>query len=166
MVAFSYYENYIDGSFGGKSKRPEHQFRSILHTNAEMYILGEKYDLPALKKLALVKFDNAEKEMVSKAKRDHVLSLIPLVYTGTLDTDRGLRDRMVQYVTANAKELAKDSKIKSLITENPDFVLEVIGNTVPPKAPTPYTRACRRCKATDKWKTDHVICSCGWREKC
>lgn len=163
MMDFLYLFDYDDGHYSGLSNRKDHAYRSARYTNAEMYALGEKYDLQGLKKTAAAKFETA---LHSETRGTPILPLITLIYASTPENDRGLRDLILPVALVNAKNLSNVPGFKSMIVENAEFVSDVFGKTIAPKAPPPYTGTCTRCKVADKWKADHVRCSCGWGESC
>ncbi|KAL6714132.1 hypothetical protein ACLMJK_008626 [Lecanora helva] len=102
LVDYAYVLDYTDHEYAHKSNSEEHKFISALHTNAELYLLGEKYDLQGLKKLAGTKFDMAVAKLGTKPPEPSaMLSLVSIVCEGTPVKDRGLRDRVVSLALAN-----------------------------------------------------------------
>lgn len=74
--------------------------KSRLQVHAQMYSLGDKYDLPALKKEAARRFEE-DVETPGETKRETtltLLSVVPLIYSTTPDTDAGLRDPVVRQI--------------------------------------------------------------------
>ncbi|KAL9135501.1 MAG: hypothetical protein Q9175_003303 [Cornicularia normoerica] len=73
--------------------------KTRLHVHAQMYSLGDKYDLPGLKKEAARRFNEDVKiSGDSKCETLTLLSVVPTVYEITLDSDRGLRDIVVRQI--------------------------------------------------------------------
>lgn len=74
--------------------------KSRLQVHAQMYSLGDKYDLPALKKEAARRFEE-DVETPGETRRETtltLLSVVPLIYSTTPDTDAGLRDPVVRQI--------------------------------------------------------------------
>ena len=73
--------------------------KTPLQVHAQMYSLGDKYDLPGLKKEAARRFNEDVKiSGDSKCETLTLLSVVPTVYEITLDSDRGLRDIVVRQI--------------------------------------------------------------------
>ena len=70
-----------------------------LHVHAQMYSVGDKYDLPSLKKEAARRFGE-DVRIPGHSKRETLtlLSVVQTVYQTTPDSDRGLRDLVVQHI--------------------------------------------------------------------
>ena len=137
-----------------------------LHDHVGTYILGEKYDLPGLKQLSQAKFKSTCSKFTAPVLLPVFLSLVPLVYDNTSEKDRGMRDSLLAYILRFPRSTSNLPDFKAIAAANLDFVAELIGKTVSLKPPPPYKGSCTRCKATDKWKVDHVTCGCGWGERC
>ena len=70
-----------------------------LHVHAQMYSLGDKYDLPGLKNEAVRRFkEDVKIPGDRKSETLTLLSVVPTVYTTTPDSDRGLRNLLVQHI--------------------------------------------------------------------
>ena len=70
-----------------------------LHVHAQMYGLGDKYHLPALKKEALRRFDQDVRIPTdSKSETLRLLLVVPTIYSTTPETDRQLRNLVVRQV--------------------------------------------------------------------
>ena len=64
-----------------------------------MYCLGDKYDVRSLKKEAVRRFSEDMKTLGNlKSQTRTLLSVVPTVYLTTPDSDRGLRNLLVQHV--------------------------------------------------------------------
>ncbi|KAF2724463.1 hypothetical protein K431DRAFT_198664, partial [Polychaeton citri CBS 116435] len=82
----------------------------VLH--AQLYALGDKYDIPSLKQKALLGFRS------DIAKRWNILSLARAtrdVFTTTPDSDRKLRDVTAETLYAHASDVADDPGIEAVI---------------------------------------------------
>ena len=100
---------------------------SELYTHAQMYALADEYDIKDLKDEALWKFNQV---LVSKKGHSDelqtVLETIPLIYSTTLDSDRGLRDIVVIYGATNLEQIKDFPEFKSAATQAPIYVVEVL----------------------------------------
>ena len=75
------------------------RYWSLLHVHAQMYSLGDKYDLPGLKREAARRFTEDVKIPADcKSETLTLLSIVPIVYTTTPDSDRGLRNLLVRQI--------------------------------------------------------------------
>lgn len=71
---------------------------SELYTHAAMYSLADKYGMTDLQTEALQKFIYTIQTMNSHSSEPStVLGVMPLVYTGTPESDRGLRDAVAAF---------------------------------------------------------------------
>lgn len=97
----------------------ESESHLVLHT--QVYALGEKYDIPSLKQLAKQKF-----EMAAACYYDapELAEAIELVYQSTVDTDRGLRDIVLQLFRRHP-QLANTQDIYAVIKETPGLALDL-----------------------------------------
>ena len=70
-----------------------------LHVHAQMYSLGDKYDLPGLKREAARRFtEDVKIPGDCKSETLILLSVVPIVYTITPDSDRRLRNLLVRRI--------------------------------------------------------------------
>ena len=105
----------------------ESSYLSELHTHAKMYAMGDQYDIRDLKAEALWKFKKAV-----AAKKGHsdeisyLVEVIPTVYATTPDSDRGLRDAVVNFGVMNLERMKDHSKFKSAATRVPIYLIEVL----------------------------------------
>ena len=76
--------------------------------NIRVYVLAEKYNIPALKELAMSKFENYK----PAANLSHFQEVINAVFDGTLETDSGLRDIVISTI-------AKASILNKMLEEGP-----------------------------------------------
>ena len=73
--------------------------RTHLHVHAQMYGLGDKYHLPALKKEALRRFDeDVQKPMDGDEQTLRLLLVVPTIYSTTPESDRPLRNLVAREV--------------------------------------------------------------------
>ena len=136
MLQFLYTSNYQDNADGG---RP-------LLINANMYSIGDKYNIPTLKTLANEKFSAA-----LSAGWDIVgfPEVIETVYTTTPSSDRGLRDCLAPVLLEHKKELHEHEGFVGLIKNklaDGAFAMDVINAWTEVQRQGPYK--CKHCSYT------------------
>jgi hypothetical protein len=102
-----------------EEEEPEDLTHLLLHTR--VYALAEKYDIPALKELARRKFEMA---MACDYDSPELPEAIEEVYDSTLDTDRGLRDIVLQLL-ASHPQLATTPDVHAVIKETPALAYDL-----------------------------------------
>lgn len=98
---------------------PETESHLLLHTR--VYALAEKYDIPTLKSLAKRKF---EMEMACFYDSPEFAEAIEDVYCSTIDTDRGLRDVVLE-AFKNYPQLASTQDVYTVIHSTPSLQREL-----------------------------------------
>lgn len=111
--ANSDYESYDD------EEEEVGEEESHLLTHTRVYALAEKYDIPSLKDLAQSKFEMA---MACYYDSSEFADAIEEVYCSTIDSDRGLRDVVLQAFRAHPT-LATTQDVYAVIT--PALALEL-----------------------------------------
>jgi hypothetical protein len=91
----------------------------VLHT--KIYALAEKYDIPSLKQLAKSKFEMA---MACFYDSPDFAEAIEEVYCSTIDSDRGLRDIVLEAFKSHP-QLASTQDVYKVIKETPSLALEL-----------------------------------------
>lgn len=136
LLCHRYTTGYDDGPYDDEENPPQHieapAYVNRMHTNAQMYSIADKYDMPSLKAKASEKFDAAIWEHYrcgggsssSSSLADEIIKVIPLVYESTPDRDRGLRDQLVQGTILRWEELEKHPRFGDLVAAAPEFVRE------------------------------------------
>lgn len=146
----------------------ETSWTSRANTNAQMYRLGDIYQLPHLRQTAVLKVQYACS--LSQTHMDtlfglrleaELLAVVPLVYGSTPDTDRGLRALLLAHVAANWNRLSVDDAFQDVIAETPRFAIDLV-NSIRPT--TLYKGTCRRCATKDTFTALRVRCVCGESE--
>lgn len=97
----------------------ESESHLLLHT--QVYALAEKYDIPTLKQLAKRKFEMA---VACYYDAPELADAIEFVYTSTIDSDRGLRDVVLQ-LFRNHPQLANTQDVFAVIKETPTLALDL-----------------------------------------
>jgi hypothetical protein len=113
--ANSDYESYDDEA----EEVGEEESHLITHTR--VYALAEKYDIPSLKDLAQSKFEMA---MACYYDSSEFADAIEEVYCSTIDSDRGLRDIVLQAFRAHPA-LATTQDVYTVIKDTPTLALEL-----------------------------------------
>lgn len=113
--ANSDYESYDDE----EEEVGEEESHLITHTR--VYALAEKYDIPSLKDLAQSKFEMA---MACYYDSSEFADAIEEVYCSTIDSDRGLRDVVLQAFRAHPA-LATTQDVYTVIKDTPSLALDL-----------------------------------------
>lgn len=102
---------------------------SSLHLN--MYLLGDKYDIPTLRAAAVHKLAIAGERGFTFPE---FLEIIPLAFNSAPTLDDGLREMLVQTTRFRLKNLLRDEfygrELLKLFTEVPDYGLMVLRELV------------------------------------
>lgn len=138
---------------------------SELYTHAEMYALGDEFDMKDLKEEALWKFEKA-----MKAKKGHgdelayVVEVIPIVYATTPDSDRGLRDALVAFGVLHLEQIQYLPGFKSAATEVPIYLIEVLPKFLERiDERRRFGGGCPNCICIEDWGFDGLCCRhCGY----
>lgn len=91
----------------------------IIH--AKVYALAEKYGINGLKALARKKFSSQVKEHLSSEEFPLAMQE---VYESTVDSDRGLRDIVIQTFRANP-DIARRADVEVVVKETPNLAWEL-----------------------------------------
>ncbi|KAM0799433.1 hypothetical protein BDR22DRAFT_890328 [Usnea florida] len=109
----------------GDEEEPSHI--SELYTHASMYALGDEYGISDLKEEALWKFKRTmEAKEGDEDELESVMEVVPVVYTTTLSSDRGLRDAVVAFGAKNLNRMKDLSVFESAVTQVPAYIIEVL----------------------------------------
>ena len=157
---------YLIPSFSTQKYPNETDWKSPAHTAAELYAFGEKYGMEKLKEAAKTSFEGFMRTDLGRESKlegpDDICSLTPLVYEGTPDSDRGLRNPLAEYIQQEWDFLVKTQDLKQVLLKNPEFSFELLLLGRKPIFMAPlYSGECRRCEAEFSWKPSRVTCSCG-----
>ena len=103
LIRYCYATDYVDNDYMCADLTTVDACASRLRTNAEMYVMADKFGMGTLMKVAEKKFGAALTDMealVDCPDADHslVLDIIPNIYRTTPEDDRGLRDLVVKHV--------------------------------------------------------------------
>lgn len=128
--------------------------------------MAKSDDVKGLKKMAETKVAAALEKPIINAYVVLFLSAISIVYNRMPDTDRELCNLVIAHAQKHSELISVHPSFKAAMLESGAFVAEVFSKAPPPPPDPPYIGHCTRCKATDKWKLNHVTCSYGWGECC
>ena len=129
MVRYLYSLDYDDAQLeDGK------EYISKLHCNALMYALGDRYDIQGLKVLATEKLNRANYGQMYRDKKTlaELMAVIPVIYTSTVDSDRTLRDVVVELATSSTEQyssIRKRDDFKMAVETVPQFAWDLIEKT-------------------------------------
>ncbi|KAK3941396.1 hypothetical protein QBC46DRAFT_448661 [Diplogelasinospora grovesii] len=120
-----------------------------LTLHAKVYSLAEKYDIPRLKKLSLLRF---ERRARSDWMKHNFLQAVQEVYTSTVDTDRPMRDIVVKVISEHPSLLDKEEVQEQI--KNLDLCFDLMMGfrkalTARTVEQTPPTCTCTNCR-TDR----------------
>ncbi len=113
MLLYIYKSDYPDGE--------GHYEPLILHAN--MYALGDRYDIEDLKNLAKEKFSNI---LDGHALNDTFFGAVDAVYSATLPSDRGLRDCIALKMRKNWIELRGKDAFMEVVKCNGDIAIDLV----------------------------------------
>lgn len=99
----------------------EEDVESHLLEHTRVYALAEKYDIPSLKQLAKSKFEMA---MACWYDSEEFAEAIEEVYCSTVDSDRGLRDVVLETFKCHP-QLASTQDVFAVIKETPSLAMEL-----------------------------------------
>ena len=111
--------DYNSDAVADEEEEPLDDSQMVLHTR--VYALAEKYDIPSLKYLAKSKFEMA---MACFYDSPDFALAIEEVYCSTIDSDRGLRDIVLE-AFKNYPQLASTQDVFAVINETPSLALDL-----------------------------------------
>ena len=136
MIDYCYTMDYSDEkaekvSNSGESIEPSYISRA--HSNIQVYVLAEKYDIPGLKILARKKFIAAAAvefnrcvSQNSPPNMAHLMAIISLIHKSTPETDRCLREWIHAYMWIYWGKLTPEPEFHALIAANPELIINAV----------------------------------------
>lgn len=124
MTGFLYALDYDDHPTSSLAE-PANEATSpaSLLINAKVYVIADKYELNALKKLACTKY----KEALPITWNTSIFSKsASLVFDNTVETDRMLRDVIVQVASDNARALLDRGEFVEMLKHHGDIATEIM----------------------------------------
>ena len=95
--------------------------KSPAHFHAQMYTIGDKYDIPGLRSLARQKF---ESDIVVDWQQATFIPIIDLVYGPDGPGDGGLRRTVCEVALQNLRSLSTLPAFDLILQKTPDFAYE------------------------------------------
>lgn len=121
---FFYYGDYSDPIEGDKGKEGP---LSALELHAELYALGDKYQVPGLSRLAIQKYEGRLKRAWDPQK---FLQLIARVYNLTLESNRDLRNAALCHARSHVGKLQSDdamrTQFRGTCLDIPEFTADLL----------------------------------------
>lgn len=127
MIHFMYGFDY-DSSRGGVSP---------MLFNARVYKIAEKYRIPQLKERAKAKFEDTVRTCWDM---DDFPLVVREIYTGTISTDRGLRNVVAETANNHIKSLLRKDDVLSVLEECGGFSADVLQLLARGSGPTSTTK--------------------------
>lgn len=90
--------------------------------SVNMYAMGDRYDIPNLKRLASINFGHLH---YSKDLDNMLPVIVPRIYSSTPDHDRGLRDHILEYCRVTRRDLVSDESVTKLAQDVPHFAVDL-----------------------------------------
>lgn len=101
-------------------------YTGVFLCHAKLYVLGDKYDIPPLRQLALHRLHATLKEFTLYPSRmEDIATLAKYVFENTVPEDK-IRDMITLYYACIVEDATKYDGLKSLIDEIPDFAFGLI----------------------------------------
>ncbi len=136
MIDYCYTMDYSDEKAEKLSQSEESiepSYISRAHTNIQVYILADKYDISGLKVLARTKFIAAAATEFSRCvsqnsppNMTHLMAIISLIHNSTSETDRCLREWIHAYIWIYWRRLIPEPEFHALIARNPELIINAV----------------------------------------
>jgi hypothetical protein len=111
--------------------------RGPLVTNAKVYILSDKYDIPSLKKVAARKYREVLKD---RWNNDTFAESAQIVYENIISDKDELKDAIVEIARVNISQLLDRGEFVRLLRGNGDMAFDVLNTILNEKL-----RTCHNC---------------------
>ena len=93
---------------------PEKEEATYVSTHDQMYALGEKLDMEGLKEEAAWRFQENLKALRLRSELPGMLEVVRAIYTITPESDRGLRDHVVDICASGWKLIKTVPEFKAI----------------------------------------------------
>ena len=123
MIHYFYHTDYLEvetAKVKGQNRREENFERTyvldtgILIDHASMYAIGDKYDVPGLRDLALTKYREAYKHTSAGLANSMIVA-----WTSTIDSDMGLRNVIINILNNDTVRLMSKPSINQNVRDLP-----------------------------------------------
>ncbi|CZR56334.1 uncharacterized protein PAC_06222 [Phialocephala subalpina] len=115
---------------------------SRLITCTKVYILAEKYDIPASKELAKSKF---EKAIATDWNDGSLAAILEMIYTELPEFDCGLKDVALKATSEHIEELVDRGEFADVCKQNGEIAFDVIKGCLEGKNLTKSMGICPQC---------------------
>jgi len=102
---------------------PTDFIKGPLVTNAKVYILGDKYDIPSLKEVAVRKYEETVKDLWNN---DTFAESAKLVYDNIVSENDMLKPKIIKIVTTNMSQLLQRDDFVRVLRSNGDIATDVL----------------------------------------
>jgi hypothetical protein len=116
---------------------PHDLTRGPLVTNAKVYILGDKYDISSLKKVAVRKYREVVKD---RRNNDTFAESAKMVYANIITDQDELKDAIIEAARTKISQLLERGEFVSLLKSNGDMACDILNATLGKKP-----RSCHNC---------------------
>ena len=129
LIEYCYLRDFTEEKY---DNREEPDFVSGAHIDAQMYALGDKYDIRGLKALAAEKIEPAfDAYTLNTFGLDiqflkEVSAVVDVVYSSTPESDRRLRDITMQVVLDLWEGLSAMDELKTVLCSHSDLILDMV----------------------------------------
>lgn len=159
MVDFLYSTSYDDEIPKQTEQEAGNQSFSLLQLHARMFALGDRYDIPGLRVVAVKKYSS---RIVVSWEPLEFLESIYDVYRRTPPSVRQLRDAAGNLMRKNLRKMLDDKIIaisyEKVIDELPEFTKDILGIFVK----VPLYGDCNTCNSNQAFEALQVRCKrCG-----
>ncbi|KUI53621.1 hypothetical protein VP1G_00960 [Cytospora mali] len=101
-------------------------YTGVFLCHAQLYILGDKYDIPQLRQFTLYRLHATLKEFTLYPSRmSDIEILAKYIFDNTVPEDK-IREMIILYYACIVEDVSKHDGLKRLIDEIPDFALGLI----------------------------------------
>jgi len=121
MIKFMYEEDYCDGS--NTTEDGDQGAAKPLVLSTKLYIIADKYDVPALKELAKRKYETA---VSHRWDLTSFITSLELMYNHTPESDRLLKDVAIRAGTDHLIKLVNRSEFACLCKKNGEVGLDLL----------------------------------------
>jgi hypothetical protein len=123
-------------------------FQCLLH-NAEVYVIGDKYDVEGIKQLALAKYKTAVAVYWNSAS---FVASLRLMYEETRETDSAMKDIAIKAAGEHVHSLVDRGEFVALYKENGEIAFDILKASLVPSEP--ITVHCHECGSTNTCPLD------------
>lgn len=101
-------------------------FTNVLLSHAQLYVLGDKHDIPSLRQLTLHRLHATLKGFtIYPGRFDDIAALARYVLGNTVPWDK-MREMVTVYYACIVEDASKHEGLKSVIDEFPDFAFDLV----------------------------------------